>query len=340
MEDLHTIIKTITDGLTGDSQKDIAYLKNCMTLYRDHPQHKDIIRACSGLLYKLLPEESRQHFVDMFSRAFADLEAKLMESKKLMERKEYDKAIALLEPMKEDAENSSLYRSDEETDFRSFAEPMELHLYDYFFANKHKKLQQTPFPFHAVYVMLGNVERARGNAKKAIKYLEKARKWDPASCPVLLTLAHCQLDNYQLEDFYKNSLEALRLAFRPEDLWTAYSNIGFYLYQKGDDDGAVKAYYLGLNYGEPSTEMDEVLATIEKKQGKKPQPPTRDELKAFAEKYQLPLGPNVDVLRIAAGNAQYLHNQGNDQGAQYYLDILHPFLSEKDMEALKKQLGF
>ncbi|WP_317302450.1 hypothetical protein [Acidaminococcus timonensis] len=340
MEDLDQIIKSITDGLTGNSQKDIDYLKNCMTLYRDHPLHREITKACSELLYKLLPEESRQHFVDMFSKAFAELESNLQEARKLLSQKEYDKAVALLEPMKEDAENSSLYRSDKETDFRSFAEPMEMCLYNFYFAPGNKKLQQTPFPFHAVYLMLANVELARDNGKKALRYLEKARKWDPASVPVLLVLGQAQLHDCRPEEFHRTTLEALRLSFRPEDLASCYQNEGLYLFLKEDYEGAANAYFLSLNFGEPRPEMDDAMKAIEQKLGRKPEPPTHDQLKAFAEKYQLPLGPNVDVLRIAAGNAQYLHGQGNEQGARYYLDILHPFLSEKDMEALKKQLGY
>lgn len=340
MEDLQTIIKSITDGLSGNDQKDIDYLKNCMTLYRDHPLHKEIAKVCGELLYKLMPEESRQHFADMFSKAFADFQQKLHEARELQQKKEYDKAIALLEPMKADAENSTLYRSDEETDFRTFAEPMEMSLYDFYFAQKGKKLQQAPFPFHGVYLLMGSIELSRNNTKKALKYLAKARQWDPVSVPVLFVLAQAQLADSQVEEFHKTTLEALRLAFHPEDLATCYQNIGLYLFLKDDYEASANAYYLSLNFGQPRVEMEDAMQAIEQKLGKKPEPPTHDQLKAFAEKYQLPLGPNVDVLRIAAGNAQYLHKEGRDEDAQYYLDILHPFLSEEDMEALKKQLGF
>ncbi|WP_432643564.1 hypothetical protein [Acidaminococcus sp.] len=340
MEDLHTIIKNITDGLSGNNQKDIAYLKGCMTLYRDHPLHREITKACGELLYKLMPEESRQHFADMFSKAFADFGAKLQQARELQENREYDKAVALLEPMKQDAENSSLYRSDKETDVRSFAEPMEMSLYDFFFAQKDRKLQQAPFPFHIVYLLLGSIELARGSTKKALKSLEKARQWDPASVPVLMTLAQAQLAESRTEDFYQTTLQALRLACHPEDLAACYQNIGLYLFLKDDYKGSANAYFLSLNFGKAQPEMQDTLRSIEEKLGRKPEPPTHDQLKAFGEKYQLPLGPNVDVLRIAAGNAQYLHSQGRDENARYFLDILHPFLSEKDMETLKKQLGF
>ena len=58
MEELESILKSIRENLTGNSQKDIKYLQGCMELYRDHPLHREISRACSQLLYKLLPEET------------------------------------------------------------------------------------------------------------------------------------------------------------------------------------------------------------------------------------------------------------------------------------------
>ena len=47
MEQLESIVKSIRENLTGNSQKDIKYLQGCMELYRDHPLHREIARFCS-----------------------------------------------------------------------------------------------------------------------------------------------------------------------------------------------------------------------------------------------------------------------------------------------------
>ena len=93
MEELDTIIKSITDNLTGESQKDIKYLQGCIELYRDHPLHREISRACSQLLYKLMPEESRQHFADLFSKAFEKFRKDLEEARKRAAAKDFERNI-------------------------------------------------------------------------------------------------------------------------------------------------------------------------------------------------------------------------------------------------------
>ena len=42
MEELESILKSIRENLTGNSQKDIKYRQGCMELYRDHPLHREI----------------------------------------------------------------------------------------------------------------------------------------------------------------------------------------------------------------------------------------------------------------------------------------------------------
>ena len=53
------IIKNITDGLTGDNEKDIQYLMEQTEKYKNHESSKEILRECGRLLYERLPEDSR-----------------------------------------------------------------------------------------------------------------------------------------------------------------------------------------------------------------------------------------------------------------------------------------
>ena len=49
MEELESILKSIRENLTGNSQKDIKYLQGCMELYRDHPGlHPAAVQADAG----------------------------------------------------------------------------------------------------------------------------------------------------------------------------------------------------------------------------------------------------------------------------------------------------
>ena len=48
------IMKSITQGLTGDFDTDRQYLMNQMGNYKDHDLGKEIVRACGRLLYSIL----------------------------------------------------------------------------------------------------------------------------------------------------------------------------------------------------------------------------------------------------------------------------------------------
>lgn len=338
MEELDTIIKSITDNLTGDSQKDIKYLQGCIELYRDHPLHREISRACSQLLYKLMPEESRQHFADMFSKAFEKFRKDLEEARKRTVAQDFDGARKVLEPHLQEAEHSALFQPDSEVEFRSFAEPMEMVLYRQFCQPK-KKLQQAPFPFHLLYLTLGELELAQGRTKAARKALEKGLKWDPASAPLRACYLAVLKEEEDWESFGRVNREAFQQAFRPQDLARCYRNEGALLLHREDWQGAWYAFLLSLNYQdseEAKTELQS-LAEAQKLDGK---PATREDLAAFAQKEGIPLGPNVEILRLAAGGAQTCHQAGREKEAEYYLDVIRPFLSEKDMEGLKKKLGY
>lgn len=338
MEELDTIIKSITDNLTGESQKDIKYLQGCIELYRDHPLHREISRACSQLLYKLMPEESRQHFADLFSKAFEKFRKDLEEARKRTAAQDFDGARKVLEPHLQEAEHSALFQPDSEVEFRSFAEPMEMVVYRQFFQPK-KKLQQAPFPFHLLYLTLGELELAQGRTKAARRALEKGLKWDPASAPVRACYLAVLKEEEDWESFDRVNREAFRQAFRPQDLARCYRNEGALLLHREDWQGARYAFLLSLNYQdseEAKTEL-QALAEAQKLDGK---PATREDLAAFAQKENIPLGPNVEILRLAAGGAQTCHQAGREKEAEYYLDVIRPFLSEKDMEGLKKKLGY
>ena len=129
------------------------------------------------------------------------------------------------------------------------------------------------------------------------------------------------------------------MAFRPADLALCYQNEGTRLLQGEDWQGARYAFLLSLNYGETKA-VKAQLETIAQHLGKDLAPASREELTAFAAKEGIPLGPNMEILRLAAGGAQACHQAGREQEAEYYLDVIRPFLAEKDMEELKKKLGY
>ena len=211
-------------------------------------------------------------------------------------------------------------------------------LYQQFYQPR-KAVQQAPFAFHLLYLLLGELELAQGQTKAARKALEKGLRWDPTSAPVRFCYLSVLREEKDWDGFGRVNRDAFRQAFRPADLARCYRNEGERLFHKGNWQGARYAFLLSLNYGEEGAVKGQ-LETIAQKLGDELAPATREELTAFTQKEDIPLGPNPEVLRLAAGGAQACHKAGREQEADYYLDVIRPFLSEKDMEELKKKLGY
>ena len=60
MSTFNEIMQQITGGLTGEKEHDAAYLMEQCEKYKGHDMAKEIIRACSRLMYSFISEEDRQ----------------------------------------------------------------------------------------------------------------------------------------------------------------------------------------------------------------------------------------------------------------------------------------
>ena len=76
-------MREITKGLSGDSETDIAYLKEQMKAYKDHEMGKEIIRACARLMYDLMPDDKKKDLEKVISNNASGTEATLEEVRPL-----------------------------------------------------------------------------------------------------------------------------------------------------------------------------------------------------------------------------------------------------------------
>lgn len=105
-KDFEEIMKEITSGLTGDPKQDMSYLQEQMEKYKDHEYGKEIIRACGRLLYKAMPDDMKEEIAGVIDKDAKGFDAALEEIRFNIYKKEYDKALKLMEAMVEKYEKS------------------------------------------------------------------------------------------------------------------------------------------------------------------------------------------------------------------------------------------
>lgn len=59
--ELQDILNEITSNLTGDNEKDLAYLQQQSDKYKDHKYGKEILRACGRLMFNLIDEDEKKN---------------------------------------------------------------------------------------------------------------------------------------------------------------------------------------------------------------------------------------------------------------------------------------
>ena len=78
-KDFDSIMREITGGLSGDPQKDMAYLEEQMQNYKEHELSKEIIRACGRLIYELIPDDKKEELAKAINNDASGTEAALEE---------------------------------------------------------------------------------------------------------------------------------------------------------------------------------------------------------------------------------------------------------------------
>ena len=78
-KDFDSIMREITGGLSGDLQKDMAYLEEQMQNYKEHELSKEIIRACGRLIYELIPDDKKEELAKAINNDASGTEAALEE---------------------------------------------------------------------------------------------------------------------------------------------------------------------------------------------------------------------------------------------------------------------
>ena len=96
-KDFEAIMKEITGGLTGDPKADMQYLQEQGDKYKDHEYGKEILRACGRLMYELIPDDKKEELNKVLAKDNMGYDAAMEEVRFNIYKKNYDKALKLIE---------------------------------------------------------------------------------------------------------------------------------------------------------------------------------------------------------------------------------------------------
>lgn len=321
------ILAKITSGLTGNSEKDVPYLKEQAELYKSHELSKDILRAIGRLLYDTLPEEEKIPVTSDFYMDGKRIDVMYDEVRYLVSTKQYKKASVLMDSLIQFCED--FLEADKESDYFSFKNMFQALLYQHYFKPE-KKFKPTPYDFSDMYIIRGYLYMQEHNIKAAIEALKKAVRCNPVNLYAYFQLAEAYKLTGDFDEYLNLTIQALSFATTKAQIARCYRNMGFYFIEKESYDDAVNMYHLSSDFEHHEAVASE-LFYISQKTGKAIERPDQEDVMRTIAQFGIQVGASEPVLGIAAALGKKAYEDKQFDMARYCLGMVYE-LSE-DSEA-------
>ena len=330
-KDFEAIMKEITGGLTGDPQADMQYLQEQGDKYKDHEYGKEILRACGRLMYELIPDDKKEELNKVLAKDNMGYDAAMEEVRFNIYKKNYDKALKLIEDMISKYEESGMFKDDAVSEYHCFREPMEEILYCEY-TKPEKDIRRATYDYADMYLTYGSLLVEMQRIEEAADALFNAMKWNPAYVKIAFEYAETFKMRGMLEEFKDITKNAFKYAYRPEDIARCYRNMSFYFVEVKDYDTAVCCLLFSMQY-EKSQMVNSELYYISQVTGKMYQP-SEEELSKHFKDNEIPFGPEIEMLKIAYAYGQHFYEQGDMASAEYFLGIFVSFIQDEKAQQM------
>ena len=135
-------------------------------------------------------------------------------------------------------------------EFHSFLNPLEEILF-YQYIGLENEMAYIPFdePLFDLYYIYGTLLLEKDDFVKAEEYLLKALRINPVSSKTILSLADIYKSKTRTYNrFFLYNVDALKFAYKNEDIARAYRNFGFFYVEENQLDVAAAFYDFSLNF--------------------------------------------------------------------------------------------
>lgn len=330
--DFDEIMREITSGLSGDHENDIKYLREKSEEYKDHELGKEIIRACGRMMFELLPDDAKEEIGSLISKENKGLETTMEEVRFNIYKKDFDKALQIIEPLILKHEELNMFNNDSVSEYYCFDEPFEEILYRKM-NNTEKTFRRAEIDYAEMYLTYGSLLFEMKRNDDAISALKKAMRWNPANAFIAFEHAENYKIKGDIETFKELTKKIFKIAFRRKTLARCYRNMGYYFVEKQMYSEAMNCYYFSLMF-EDSPSAQSELFYISSQTGVELKDPSKEELENTFRMNDIPFGADDDVLKIAYTYGKACYESGEYEPAEYFLEIVREFIDDDNIDKM------
>ena len=327
------IMQQIRSGLTGDAKTDLPYLQAQCRQYAGHPQGAEILRACGRMIFEALPEKEKAAYAQAMRADDAGIGAALQQARLHIAAKEFQKAQALLEPLVRDVEEKGLFQDDRNSEYHTFREPFEELLYR--FRNQpQKELRSASVPLSELYLLYGILLVDLKRLPAARKALREGLRWNPMDFRIHAEYIETYKLAGDLDRFFRFTLAAFKIAFRPGDLARCYRNLGYYFIEKELYAEAMGCFLLSLRHEMNSKQAMSEMRYIQITTGGRVPQPSPKEVEGYGVKYGFPTQPDRDILGLSYHLGRQAMEEKAYSKAGYFLRITYALTKDPNIKQL------
>ena len=331
------IMSEINSNLTGNPEKDMALLNEQSNKYKNHKYGKEIQKACGRLMYNAMPDDLRKKLGKAAEEFSSRINDSLNMAEEFLFKKEFNKALKIIEDLILKLDENQQYQDDEVSEYYNFEESFEEVLYSKL-NNSEKDLRRVPIPYTRIYNMYGYILYELDRFDDAKKCLEIGLGWNPVSFKLMSEYIEILKIKGDLENFFKLTLNAFKIAFRPQNVARCFRNLGYYFFNKELYSEAKAAYLFSLQFERDSEQTLKELYYLDEKTDHQIEKPPIEKVKEYSEKYGFPIGVDVDVLSLAFENGRKNMEKRNPGLARYFFSILYDLTHDSDIKAALDKL--
>jgi tetratricopeptide (TPR) repeat protein len=331
------IMSEINSGLTGEPEKDLAFLNDQTNKYKDHKYGKEILRACGRLMYDVMPDDVRKKLEKLTNDYSARIDDSLNQAEQFILKKDFDKALKIIEDLIFELDENQPYRDDEVSEYYNFEEYFEEVLFKEL-NNPEKELRRVPVPYTRIYNMYGYILYELDKFDEAKKCLEIGLGWNPVSFKLMAEYCEILKIKDDMENFFKLTLNAFKIAFRPQNVARCFRNLGYYFAGKELYSEAKVAYIMSLQFERDSEQALKELYYVDEKTNHQLEKPPIEKVKVYSEEYGFPIGADLDVLNLAFEKGKEGLEKRNPGLARYFFTILYDLTNDPDIKAALDKL--
>ena len=335
-KEFNKIMSEINSGLTGNPEKDMEFLNEQSIKYKDHKYGKEILRACGRLMYDVMPDDVRKKLEKVADDYSSKINDSLNQAEQFLLKKEFNKALKIIEDLILELDENQPYKDDEVSEYYNFEEYFEEVLFQEL--NKtEKEIRRVPVPYTRIYNIYGYILYELDKFNEAKRCLEIGLGWNPVSFKLMSEYIEILKVKGDLENFFKLTINAFKIAFRPQNVARCFRNLGYYFAEKELYSEAKAAYIMSLQFERDSEQALKELYYVDEKTDHKLEKPPIEKVKEYAAKYSFPIGADIDVLTLAYQKGIKSLENKEPFAARYYFSILYDLTHDPEIkQALDK----